>query len=132
MKNLNLYNLWQAAEFNDNSLAKNSISVRLPTHIVARISAISKLFPNKSRSEIITDILKAGLIEFEKSLPEPTVQKLTAEEGKEVLDFGEYPENYVQPYGVKVDYYNYANQQYIELEKERGNQDAKAVFKIKS
>lgn len=131
MDNLNLYNLWQAAEYNDNQLAKNPLSIRLPTHIVARVSAIAKLFPNKKRTEVIVDILKAGLIEFEKSLPEPTKYQATKEEVAQVEDTGDLPEGYFEPHGVKVNYIDYANESYIELEKERGNKEVKPIFKIK-
>ncbi len=131
MENLNLYNLWQAAEYNDNNLAKSPLSIRLPTHIVARITAISRLFPNKKRTEVIIDILKAGLIAFEKSLPKPDFYEWKDEKEEELFDRGEEPKNYYPPRGVLIDYYNHANNEYVELEKQRGDKDAKPVFKVK-
>ncbi len=59
MKASNLSAVWDAP---DNSrLMKKQTSVRLATHIEARLSAICAMFPAKSKSQVINDLLSAAL-----------------------------------------------------------------------
>lgn len=59
MNCINLYDQWRT--MNDNRLASKPISIRLPVHVLARINAISELFPSKIRTDILTDLIKTGL-----------------------------------------------------------------------
>jgi len=63
LKASDLKAVWEAP---DNSrLMKKQTSVRLATHIGARIAALCDSFPAKSKSQIINDLLSAALDDFE-------------------------------------------------------------------
>ena len=62
-----LYALWRSND--DRRLVQRPVSMRLPVHVMARVNAINDLFPTKTRTEIMTDLLKVGLEAFEESLP---------------------------------------------------------------
>lgn len=122
MNNTNLYDQWRAMD--DNRLASKPISIRLPVHVLARINAISELFPSKTRTDIMTDLIKAGLESFEKSLPPVYYANEAVEVEK---DLSVYP-----AVGANAEYQYKANAQYSELEKELGNNDPQKLFSISS
>lgn len=45
------------------------ISIRIPATTFYRINAIEELFPERSRNEIIADLLSTAIDQFEESLP---------------------------------------------------------------
>lgn len=47
----------------------HTYDVRLPIHDAARIAALAELYPNRTETEIITDLLSAALDELEEALP---------------------------------------------------------------
>ena len=59
MKNSELVKVWALP---DNSrVTSKQLSFRLPVHVAAKISALSDLFPNKTRTEIIGDLLTSAV-----------------------------------------------------------------------
>jgi hypothetical protein len=113
MKAADLKAIWEAP---DNSrLMKNQTSVRLSTHVGARISAICELYPTKSKSQVINDLLAAALDEFEKSfefIP-----------GREVGEDPGTREVFAEDVGPRVRFINTANRHLKEIEAELGNSD---------
>ena len=65
MKASDLRTIWEAPD--NTRLMKKQTSVRLATHIGAKISALCELFPSKSKSQLINDLLAAALKDFESS-----------------------------------------------------------------
>lgn len=120
MKNTKLYDQWRAMD--DRRLASKPISLRLPVHVLARINAIAAMFPTKTRSEIMTDLLKVGLDSFEESLPPVHYadDPFEVEPGYIV----------VSPTGPTADYQKTANYHYEQLEKELGNNSITELFDI--
>ncbi len=57
---------WQ--EPDGSVLSKRQIAVRLPLHVLAKVDAVSVLFPEKSKTEIIGDLLSAALDQFAEGL----------------------------------------------------------------
>lgn len=102
----------------DNSrLTAKQMSIRLPTHVAARISALCEVFPNKTRTQVIGDLLSSALDELEKGM--------SYDEGSEpdlVLPDGEIIYPIYRP-GTKGRYLNIANQHLKDLESEIGNDD---------
>lgn len=131
-----LYEAWKSSPYNDANLAKKTFSYRFPVHIAARLAAIEQLFPDLSRSQVIIEILKQGLKEFEKSLPEPYQGWEYLDEPRDEHYLPEGHPDYIEPLresrlmGPKVDYVNAANWHYEKLEKERGNDAATLPFKL--
>lgn len=112
-----LHEQWGARD--DRHLTKRAISMRLPVHLLARIEAISDLYPNRTRSEIMNDLLKVGMESFESELPK-SVYHATPEEIVE--------DNNLLPDGAKTTYRQYANKHYQALEKELGVKNPPALF----
>jgi CRISPR/Cas system Type II protein with McrA/HNH and RuvC-like nuclease domain len=41
-----------------------------PTHIAAKIAALAELYPQKNRTQIVSDLLTAAIDDLEKNLPQ--------------------------------------------------------------
>jgi len=135
----NLYEQWSLEEvpYKDSDLAKKTFSYRFPVHIAARLAAIEDMFPNKTRSEVIIGILKLGLAQFQESLPINDHYRAPTDEEVHDMVQGGYSQKDARQAralssqsGAKVDYIKKANTHFVQLEKERGNKAAKAVFKV--
>jgi hypothetical protein len=61
-----LVKIWGAPD--NTRLTPKQISIRLPIHVAAKISAISEMFPKKTKTEIIGDLLAAALTQFAEGL----------------------------------------------------------------
>ena len=110
-----LIKLW---ELRDNSrLTAKQMSVRLPTHVAARISAICEVFPNKTKTQVIGDLLSSALDELENGMQ----YDLSSEPTSSTPD-GEPLYSFVGP-GKKGTYLNTANKYLKELEAEIGNDE---------
>src|SRR5688572_24079097 len=67
----------------DNSrLMRNQTSMRLSVHVAAKISALCEIFPQRTKTQIINDLLSTALGELEGSL-EDTHPWEDSEEGLE-------------------------------------------------
>ena len=67
MKNSELVKVWVLP---DNSrVTSKQLSFRLPVHVAAKIFALSDMFPNKTRTKIIGDLLTSALEKIEHSFP---------------------------------------------------------------
>lgn len=54
---------------NQRQLARKPYSVRLPSVLAARLEALHEMYPRKSRSELIGDLLGLGLAQVERAWP---------------------------------------------------------------
>jgi hypothetical protein len=69
----------------DNSrLMRNQTSMRLSVHVAAKISALCEMFPQRSKTQMINDLLSTALDELERDL-EDTHPWEQSEEGLENL-----------------------------------------------
>ncbi len=67
MEPRDLVKVWDAP---DNSrLTPKQWSVRLPLHVAAKINALCEMYPRKSKTEIIGDLLATALDQFRAALP---------------------------------------------------------------
>src|SRR5450759_3446820 len=107
IKSADLTKLWAAP---DNSrLTSKQYSFRLPVHVGAKLAALEELYPNRTRTEIVGDLLAAALDEVERSFP--------AKKGKRVgLDNISGQEMY-EDIGLVVEYGKRANKHYIQMER---------------
>jgi hypothetical protein len=122
MKNTSLYDQWRAMD--DRRLVSKPVSVRLPVHVLARVNSIAEIFPTKTRTDILTDLLKAGLDAFEESLP-PVAYEYEPTEVEDELFV-------CDPVGVTADYKMNANKHYQVLEQELGNNEPDRLFELSS
>jgi hypothetical protein len=69
----------------DNSrLMRNQTSMRLSVHVAAKISALCEMFPQRSKTQLINDLLSTALDDLERGL-EDTHPWEESEEGLENL-----------------------------------------------
>jgi hypothetical protein len=55
----------------DNSrLTKKQYSLRFPFHVMAKVNAIGEMYPSKTKTEIIGDLLASALEQFAAGLPD--------------------------------------------------------------
>jgi hypothetical protein len=61
-----LVKIWSAPD--NTRLTPKQISIRLPIHVAAKINAISEMFPTKTKTQIIGDLLASALSQFAQGL----------------------------------------------------------------
>ncbi len=117
MKSADLHKVWSAP---DNSrLTAKQQSFRLPIHVAAKINALCEVFPNKTKTEIVGDLLTAALDEVIAHLP--------SEEGTEVVSEDEHDRTY-EDVGPRGRFQTLANRHYKELERELGNKHPSDLY----
>lgn len=130
MKTQHLHDMWSGP---DNSrLTSKQFSFRFPTHIAAKIAALSELYPQKNRTQIVADLLTAALDDLEKNLPQALGYTLDEESRYDERRLAEHlGEEYEEIYhlgGARGKFRELANAQYKELEKELGNESAEPLY----
>ncbi len=98
----------------DNSkLTPKQISLRLPIHVAAKIQALCDMYPQKSRTEIIGDLLTTSLEDLQNSLP--------VHEGGEEVGYDPVAQEPVyDQYGPLIDFKKLSTKYQQELEEEAG------------
>ncbi len=120
LKSSELHKLWDAP---DNSrLTSKQFSFRLPVHVAAKLAALCELYPRKSRTEIVGDLLGAAMDDLQEGLP-IRVEK---------LEDWEKPDDYFGDgnvaVGPKIDFKRLANKHFQELERELGNESPGLIY----
>jgi len=117
MKSAELHKLWGAP---DNSrLTAKQQSFRLPTHVAAKINALCDLYPTRSKTEIVGDLLAAAL--------EEAIENLPAYPGEQR---DEHPTegSLFEETGPKSDFRRFANKHFKDLERELGNKSPGELY----
>ncbi|HQU15426.1 MAG: type 1 pili tip component [Chromatiales bacterium 21-64-14] len=78
MKVNSLIHRWERASGAPHT--RHAYAVRLPIHDAARIAALAEIYPNRTETEIITDLLSAALDELEEALPYVPGSRTVAED----------------------------------------------------
>lgn len=113
-----LHKVWAAP---DNSrLTAKQYSFRLPVHVAAKLSALCEMFPQKTRTQLVGDLLATALEDFERSFP-PL-------KGKYVGTDYASGEEFFKDIGPSLEYQNRVNRHYKELEGELGVEDPKPLY----
>ena len=111
MKSSDLHNLWTAP---DNSrITSKQFSFRLPVHVAAKMSALAEMYPQKTRTEIVGDLLATAIDDLIKALP--------VYQGKSIGYIPQIEEEIFEEYGPRVTFWELADKYYRELEIEMGN-----------
>ena len=106
--------IWSAPD--NKRLISKQISIRLPIHVAAKIYALEALYPNKTRTELINDLLSTALEDVGEALP--------SEKGPQIGEFpifGDELQPVYQDIGLRGRYYELFSKYLFELEKEAGN-----------
>jgi len=105
MQSKDLVKLWNAPD--NTRLTPKQKSIRLPLHVAAKISALCEIFPKKTKTDIIGDLLATALDDVEEGLssePYPWEEETGPDE----------------VWGDRKKYYDLANKCLKELESETG------------
>ena len=117
MEAKDLAKLWSSPD-NTRLTAKQS-SFRLPVHVAAKLAALGEMYPQKTKTQIVGDLLAAALAEVEKGLP--------AFPGK-FFDKDEDGEEMFEAAGPAQNFRTLTDKHYVELEKELGNESPQPLF----
>lgn len=130
MKASSLHDVWASPD--NTRLTPKQYSFRLPIHVAAKVAALCEMYPQKSRTQIIADLLTSALHELEQTLPMALGESLSREEEYDERRVAEYlNEDYVPLYylgGARGKFRNLANKHFDELERELGNEKPSPLF----
>lgn len=119
MKASDLVTVWSAP---DNSrLTAKQFSFRLPVQVAAKLAALEVLYPTRSRTQLVGDLLSTAITEVEKNL----------ESHSGVTTGHKHPETDEEMFemaGQTLQYHQLANKHYMALEKELGNENPGLLF----
>lgn len=118
MKSSTLHSVWAAPD--NTRLTSKQFSFRLPVHVAAKIAALCEMYPHRTRTELVGDLLSTAIDEFLAGLPyiqgrHVGTNPLTGEEIH--LDAG--PE---------ARFWELADKHYKELEREMGNENPPNLY----
>ncbi len=120
MKSNQLHDLWSSPD--NTRLTSKQFSFRLPVHIAAKIAALCEIYPQKNRTQIVADLLTAAIDDLEKHLPERPGEPVEESWNDDIAqEIGEEGQLYYLG-GMRGWFRRTANQHYLELEKELGNE----------
>jgi hypothetical protein len=88
--------------------------------VAAKLSALCELYPNKTRTEIVSDLLRTAIDEVEKALPSYA--------GKFVDRHPDTGEAMHEEEGVAAEFRELANKYHKELELELGNESPRKLY----
>lgn len=118
MKAKDLLTVWGAP---DNSrLTSKQFSFRLPVHVAAKLAALCEMYPQKSRTQIVADLLSTSLADVERAFPEV--------EGHNSYQDPESGSVFVEDIGPGSTFRVLANKHYAEIEREMGTEDPKPLY----
>lgn len=118
IRSSDLTKVWAAP---DNSrLTSKQYSFRFPVHVAAKLAALEEMYPNKSRTELVGDLLAAALDEVERSFP--------VVKGRPIGKDAESGEELFEDAGMSARFRNLVDKHYVQIEKEMGNDSAKPIY----
>jgi hypothetical protein len=128
MKTQHLHEMWSGPD--NTRLTSKQFSFRFPIHIAAKIEALSEMYPQKNRTQIVADLLTSALDDLERSLPGALGDKVDPRWNDEIArQVGEPGEQLYYLGGAKGQFHQLANRFYLAFEKEMGNETATPLFK---
>lgn len=130
MKTQHLHDMWSAPD--NGRLTSKQFSLRLPVHVAAKLAALAELYPQKTRTQFVADLLTSALDELEANLPLSLGSQVSEEDAFHERQIAEHlNEKYDTSFyvtGARVRYRNLVNQHFKDLEKELGNDAAEIIY----
>ena len=118
MKAADLHKVWSSP---DNSrLTAKQQSFRLPLHVAAKIAALCEMYPQRTKTEIVGDLLASALMEVERGFP-----SVKGQASGQLPDTGE---TYYEDIGQTTSFRRLANKHFEELEQELGTVNPKPLY----
>ena len=98
-------------------------SLRLPLGVAARLAAWCELHPQRSRGDLVAELLELGLTAAERSLPNEAHQTAPMGDGP-----GDTRQPVYLPTGAFAEFHGLVQKHHLELERERNHEDAAATY----
>jgi hypothetical protein len=118
MKSSDLHNVWSAP---DNSrITSKQYSFRLPIHVAAKLSALAEMYPQKTRTEIVGDLLATAIDELVKGMPYV--------KGRFIDTDPDTGDEIHEDAGPSPKFWRLADKFYRELEMEMGNENPPSLY----
>ena len=112
MKASDLVTVWSAP---DNSrLTPKQFSFRLPTHVAAKLAALEEMFPGRSRTQLVGDLLASALSEAADALP--------AIDGRPLGEDPDTGEKIHEMVGPRARFFELAEKHFKAIEEDLGNE----------
>lgn len=105
MEPKDLIKVWEAPDHS--KLTPKQISLRLPIQVAAKISALCEMYPRKTKTEVIGDLLATALDQF--------ADGLDSEEGEYLFSRPDTGEKEYEDFGPKARFYELTNKYLEEL-----------------
>lgn len=116
-KSNELHNFWSLP---DNSrLTSKQFSFRLPVHVAAKIAALCDMYPQKTRTEIVGDLLSTSIEDLVSGMPFVA--------GKTIDIDPETGEEFCEDIGPRSQFWALADKHYKALELEMGNKNPSSL-----
>jgi len=113
-----LHSFWSLP---DNSrLTSKQYSYRHPVHVAAKIAALCDMYPQKSRTEIVNDLLSTAIDDLVSGMP--SVQ------GNSLGFDPELEEEIFEEKGPSAQFWKLADKHYKDIEREMGNKNPPSLF----
>lgn len=110
-----LHSFWSLP---DNSrLTSKQYSYRHPVHVAAKIAALCDMYPQKTRTEIVGDLLATAIDDLITGMPSVNGR---------LLDVDEEGEHY-EDIGPRSQFWKLADKHYKEIEREMGNKNPSSL-----
>lgn len=119
MEPQDLVKVWDAPD--NSKLTPKQLSIRLPILVAAKISALCDLYPRKTKTEIIGDLLSTALDQLESALPSVRGEDL----GTDPYDH----EPMYEDIGLSGRFHDLTGKYLNELEKEAGIKEPTIWYK---
>jgi hypothetical protein len=117
-----LHSFWSLP---DNSrLTSKQYSYRLPVHVAAKIAALCDMYPQKTRTEIVGDLLSTAIEDLVKGMPYV--------EGRSIGRDPESGEEYHEDAGPRSRFWELADKHYKAIEREMGNKNPSSLSEAMS
>ena len=110
---------WSAPD--NTRLTSKQYTFRLPTHVAAKLHALGDMYPAKTRTQIVADLLTSALKDIDMGMP--------VSESAEVLHtLPDTGEEIREAWGPRIEFHALANKHFVEIERELGNESPKPLY----
>ena len=112
-----LHTIW--AELDNSRLTAKQYSFRLPVHVAAQLAALCDIYPNRTRTELVGNLLASALEGVEQSLPQERGDYVgNTPSGEKIFEIG----------GLRRRFHDRATAHFQDLERELGNKEPGKLF----
>ena len=118
MQSKDLLTVWSSPD--NTRLTAKQFSFRLPVHVAAKIAALCEMYPQRTRTQIVADLLSTALEDVEAAFPKV--------EGDARQPGPDSDSDLVEDIGLGTTYRRLANGHYAEIERELGNVEQRPLY----